>query len=234
MDEEEEVEGIKQQMRFVKQESLASTRNAVRIAREAEETARATLDKLGDQSDRFASTENHLDLAKAHHSRAVDETTNLEALNRSIFRPNMTWNKAQKRDKEEQRLRARHNSEQEEREETRREQFESRQRIEETYRGLDRATGDAQVQGAKARAQGRSNGRQRYQFEATESDEEVEDEIDENLNELGSLAGRLKTLAVTAGKQVDAQNQRLGVITAKVDELDPKLVRATRRLERIK
>lgn len=49
-DEDEEVEGIKQQMRFVKQESLASTRNAVRIAREAEETARATLDKLGDQS----------------------------------------------------------------------------------------------------------------------------------------------------------------------------------------
>lgn len=49
-DEDEEVEGIKQQMRFVKQDTLASSRNAVRIAREAEETARATLDKLGDQS----------------------------------------------------------------------------------------------------------------------------------------------------------------------------------------
>lgn len=49
-EEDEEVEGIKQQMRFVNQESLASTRNAVRIAREAEETARATLDKLGVQS----------------------------------------------------------------------------------------------------------------------------------------------------------------------------------------
>ena len=49
-EEDQEVEGIKQQMRFTKQESLASTRNAVRIAREAEETARATLDKLGEQS----------------------------------------------------------------------------------------------------------------------------------------------------------------------------------------
>ena len=49
-EEDEEVEGIKQQMRFVKQESLASTRNALRIAREAEETGRATLDKLGEQS----------------------------------------------------------------------------------------------------------------------------------------------------------------------------------------
>lgn len=49
-EEEEEVEGIKQQLRFTKQESLASTRNALRIAQEAEETSRATLDKLGDQS----------------------------------------------------------------------------------------------------------------------------------------------------------------------------------------
>lgn len=54
-EEDEEVEGIKQQTKFVKQESLASTRNAVRIAREAEETARATLDKLGDQSGTFSS-----------------------------------------------------------------------------------------------------------------------------------------------------------------------------------
>lgn len=49
-EEDEEVEGIKQQMRFTNHESLASTRNAVRIAREAEETGRATLDRLGLQS----------------------------------------------------------------------------------------------------------------------------------------------------------------------------------------
>lgn len=47
---EEDVEGIKQQMRFTKQESVNSTRNALRLAREAEETARNTLGRLGDQS----------------------------------------------------------------------------------------------------------------------------------------------------------------------------------------
>lgn len=47
---EEDVEGIKQSMRFTKQESLASTRNALRLAREAEETARGTVGRLGDQS----------------------------------------------------------------------------------------------------------------------------------------------------------------------------------------
>lgn len=47
---EEDVEGIKQQTRFMKQESVNSTRNALRLAREAEETARSTLGRLGDQS----------------------------------------------------------------------------------------------------------------------------------------------------------------------------------------
>jgi hypothetical protein len=47
---EEDVEGIKQQTRFVKQESVNSTRNALRMAREAEETARNTINKLGSQS----------------------------------------------------------------------------------------------------------------------------------------------------------------------------------------
>ena len=47
---DEDVEGIKQQIRYVKQESVNSTRNALRIAREAEETARNTLGRLADQS----------------------------------------------------------------------------------------------------------------------------------------------------------------------------------------
>lgn len=51
---EEDVEGIKQQIRTTKQESVNSTRNALRLAREAEETARGTLLKLGDQSGAFS------------------------------------------------------------------------------------------------------------------------------------------------------------------------------------
>lgn len=47
---EDDVEGIKKQIRYVKQESANSTRNALRLAREAEETARGTLGRLGTQS----------------------------------------------------------------------------------------------------------------------------------------------------------------------------------------
>lgn len=49
-EDDEDVEGIKSQTRYVKQESVNSTRNALRLAREAEETARGTLGRLGDQS----------------------------------------------------------------------------------------------------------------------------------------------------------------------------------------
>jgi hypothetical protein len=49
-EDEEDVEGIKSQTKYVKQESVNSTRNALRLAREAEETARGTLGRLGDQS----------------------------------------------------------------------------------------------------------------------------------------------------------------------------------------
>lgn len=48
--EEEEVQGIKQQIGFVKQESLQSTRNAVAKIREAEDAAGNTLNMLGTQS----------------------------------------------------------------------------------------------------------------------------------------------------------------------------------------
>ncbi|GAA5908004.1 hypothetical protein JCM8208_004020 [Rhodotorula glutinis] len=231
-EEDQEVEGIKQQTRFIKQESLASTRNAVRIAREAEETARATLDKLGEQSDRIANTERHLDLAKAHNDRAVDETKELEALNKSIFRPTFTFNKQAKRDREERRLLDRHNAEKAERESVRREQYESRARIDSTFNTMDRDAENAAQARNRARARGAE--RSRYQFEATASDDEVEDEIDGNLDELSGVAGRLKMLSMTMGTEVDQQNKKIGKISGKVDVLDNNVVRSTQRLARVK
>lgn len=206
-------------------------------------------------ADRIANTERHLDLAKSHNDRAVDETKELEALNRSIFRPTcklailgvirqpgaglltdllftVTFNKAAKRDREERRLLDRHNAEKAEREEIRREQYESRQRVDGTFQRMDRDAENAA--GARARAKARGAERSRYQFEATASDDEVEDEIDGNLDELSGLAGRLKMLSTTMGSEVDAQNKKLGKVSGKVDVLDNNVVRSTQRLARVK
>lgn len=109
----------------------------------------------------------------------------------------VTFNKAKKRDEEERRILARHNNEKAEREQTRRDQFESRQRIDNTYRGMDRDAENAAAARSRAKARGAERGR--YQFEATASDDEVEDEIDGNLDEMSNVVGRLKMLATTAG-----------------------------------
>lgn len=92
-DEDEEVEGIKTELRATKMDSLASTRNTLRMAREAEENARGTMARLGDQSESLANSERHLDVAKANTQRAEDKAGELKQLNRSIFRPVIVWNK---------------------------------------------------------------------------------------------------------------------------------------------
>ena len=52
-EQEEDVEETIKQTRFMKQDTVQSTRNALRIAREAEEVGRATLLRLGEQSGEF-------------------------------------------------------------------------------------------------------------------------------------------------------------------------------------
>lgn len=114
----------------------------------------------------------------------------------------VTMNKAKKRDKEEARLIKRHESEQAEREATRRDQFESRQRVDGAFRAMDRTVENAALRNAQ---EGKAKGaqRMRYQFEATNSDDELEDELDSNLEQIGGIAERLKMLAMTAGQEVD-------------------------------
>lgn len=53
-EEEEDVEETIKNIRSVKQDTVSSTRNALRIAREAEETGRATLLRLGEQSGKLS------------------------------------------------------------------------------------------------------------------------------------------------------------------------------------
>lgn len=231
-DEDEEVEAIKQQIKFTKQESLSSTRNALRIAREAEETARNTMNRLGEQSDRLANTENHLDMAKAHAVRADDQQKEIVALNRSIFRPTFTFNKKGKRDAHEQKLLARHEEEKAEREEVRRQQFESRERTAETLKALDKEAN--KPKGAPGGLRSRLADKARYQFENTESDDELEDELDDNLNEISGLTSRLNMMSKTMGTEIDSQNRKLEGMSGKTDKLDNRIHGQTERLKRIK
>lgn len=241
-EEEDEVEAVKQQMRFTKQESLASTRNALRIARETEETASGTLLKLGEQSDKLANTERHLDMAKAHSSRADDNTAEINRLNKSIFRPNIGFNKKAKRDAEEARIMNRHIEEREEREAVREQALRTQNRVDQELSGvgagrfgsskfgMDRFGGGSKKEDpAKTKMQQRS----RFQFEATESDDELEDELDNNMDEIGQLSAKLNRLGKAMGTEINEQNQRIQRLGDKSTNLDTRIFAGTQKLERI-
>lgn len=222
-EEDDEVEAVKQQMRFTKQESLSSTRNALRIARETEETATNTVLKLGEQSDKIANTERHLDMSKAHSSRADDNAHEIVALNRSIFRPNIQFNKKAKRDAEEARIMNRHIEEREEREAVRAEALKSQNRADQVLTGAGTGSGrfadrfgggrfgggNKPVSAEDARKNKLAQ-RSRYQFEATESDDDLEQELEDNLDEIGNLSSRLNQLGRAMGTEIDEQVRRGG------------------------
>ncbi|KAJ9121732.1 hypothetical protein QFC22_002353 [Naganishia vaughanmartiniae] len=232
-DEDEEIEGIKHQMRDVKQESLAGTRNALRVAREAEDTARGTLAKLADQSERIANTERHLDIAKASNQRAEDKADELRKLNRSIFRPSVTWNKEGKRMVQEEKIMDRHLRERDDREKARQDVLETHHRLNaagSTVGDYGSSSRDGPPQpGAQAK---KREERKRFQFDATASDDELEDELDENLNETLDVTRRLKSLALAAGAEIDTHNKRLGGITDKTGDLDLAIMKNTERVRR--
>jgi protein transport protein SEC9 len=83
--EEEEVTASKQEIRFIKQQDVASTRNAYRIAAMAEETARQTMARLGSQGESIHNTERNLDLASNQNRLAAEKARELKTLNRSMF-----------------------------------------------------------------------------------------------------------------------------------------------------
>ncbi|WVQ82733.1 hypothetical protein IAT38_004865 [Cryptococcus sp. DSM 104549] len=231
-DEEEEIEGIKQEMRGVKQESLASTRNALRLAREAEESARGTVAKLADQSERIANSERYLDMAKANNQRAEDKAVELKKLNRSIFRPAVTWNKDAKRQAEEEKINERHAMERIDRAKALMDVSDTRKRLGAAANPSPYSSQSAQPLPGAAKA--KKDARSRYQFDATASDDELEDELDENLDETYEVTKRLKNLAVAMGGEVSGQNERLTRVTDKTENLEFAVMKNTERLKRIR
>jgi hypothetical protein len=236
---DEDVEGIKKQTRFIKQDSVNTARNALRMAREAEETARNTLTKIGDQSEKLANTERHLDVSKGHSQRAADKTDELKQLNRSIFRPVITFNKDAKRAAQEAKVQERYEEERLERER-------AMMDIRETQNRLGRAatygrTDDEGIAGAgrgRVKTTGelavRKEQRKQYQFETGASDDELEDELDENLDEIGDVTKRLKALAMGMNQELDTQNARIERIDDKTLALDNRVMMNTERLKKIK
>ncbi|KAL1723038.1 hypothetical protein EV715DRAFT_191460 [Schizophyllum commune] len=227
---EEDIESIKQQTRQLKQEDIGSTRNALRTALEAEQVARDTLGKIGDQSERLANSERYLDMSRTKAGAADDKVDELKKLNRSIFRPVITFHKDAKRAAQEAKVQQRYEEEREGRAQAMMEVRGTRNRLEEAGAAGSRF-GNGKERTPTELAN-RKEQRQSYQFEATESDEEIEDELDDNLDEIGSVAERLKALGSAMGEEIDEQTGRVQRIGDKSASLDTGIFHSTQRMKR--
>lgn len=73
--------------------------------------------------------------------------------------------------------------------------------------------------------------RKRYRFadtkEEEDEDDRIEDELDDNLDQLGDVSKRLHALAMAQGDELDSQNKRLDRLNNNAEKLDVRLGRAT-------
>ncbi|KAJ7755676.1 protein transporter SEC9 [Mycena maculata] len=226
IDDDEDVEAIKQKTRFIKQESVNSTQRSLRLAREAVETGGNTLKRLGEQSEKLASTERHLDVAKSHSARADDKTEELRKLNRSIFIPVITFNKDAKHAAREAKNQRRYEEERAEREKTRLDIRETQDRL---GRVQDYGSGRT---GNESSSRVRSAERSRFQFEANASDDEMENELEGNLDEIHGLAQSLRAMGTAMGAEANRQNDRITGTDGKTMKLDMKLHNNTMQVSR--
>lgn len=211
-EEEEDITATKQEIRFMKQQDVSSTRNALRVAAMAEETGRNTLARLGAQGESIHNTEKNLDIAANQNRTAEEKARELKTLNKSMFAVHVgnPFTSAQRRERRDEEIINRHREERDQRESSRQAAFQSGQRMEETFRGFNKE-GQAAPKGKSTLAE-----RAKYQFENDSEDDEMENELDSNIDALSGAAGRLNMLARATGKEVEEQNKHLERITGKV------------------
>lgn len=171
--EDEDVQAAKSEIKFIKQQDVASTRNARRIAEQAEATGRETLARLGAQGDRIHNTERNLDMASNQNRLAEEKARELKTLNRSMFAVHVANPFTAKKREEAANAIAleKHRREREQADGTRAAAYSSKARQE----GFGREFGrDVRVTNDKASLAQRA----KYQFEADSEDDEMENEID--------------------------------------------------------
>ncbi|EGW30301.1 uncharacterized protein SPAPADRAFT_63148 [Spathaspora passalidarum NRRL Y-27907] len=216
--EDEEIEAIRQDIRFTKQESVQSTRNTLRMAQEADASGTNTLGMLGSQSERLYNAEQNLLLADTQTKIADEKVKQLHRLNRSIFIPasGNPFNKKARLRQQEEKIKAQKAQEKYLRESHRSEMYASEQRIKQ---GI---TTNATSSDVYAKYQGEKDlqAAQRYQFENDSEDDEMEKEIAGNLDQIGQYTKKLNSMAKTMGKEVESQNVRLRKIEEDADRLD--------------
>lgn len=231
--EDEDVEAVKTQMKYIKKESVNATRDALMSAARAEESGRNALGMLGAQGERIANTERSLALASTQNKIAEEKARELKTLNRSMFAVHVgnPFNSKRRLQEREDQIKNDRRMDQLNREDRRQAAYASQQRV---VAGLNAPSLAHSATAQKYAQQRNFKERAKYQFEADSEDEDLENEIDRGLDALTGASARLNKLALTANEEIKNQNARLGIIADEADSLDVGVHLNTNRLMNIK
>ncbi|ORX88826.1 hypothetical protein K493DRAFT_306282 [Basidiobolus meristosporus CBS 931.73] len=233
VDEDAEVNVLRQEINKVRDESLASTQNAIRTLKQTEEMAQNTLVKLGEQSESINSIRGQLDIADVQADLAAEKTAELKKLNGSIFKVNFSnpFGSKKKKEKELAKLQAEHKAQQERKEELRKFDYDAKQRVA-SATGNRPGARSAYSGSGSGQSQGQSYASSGYTFEG--EGEEQERQIDENLDIMSDSLSRLKNMGLSMRDEISLQNQVLDGVNQRADEVDQKIHTNQFRLNRIK
>ncbi|KAK4990504.1 Protein transport protein S9 plasma membrane t-SNARE [Elasticomyces elasticus] len=228
-EEEQDVAAAKGEIKFIKQQDVASTRNARRIAEMAQQTGMETLTRLGQQGERIHNTERNLDTADQHQLLAEDKARELRTLNRSMFAVHVSnpFTANKRREAADALALDKRQSERRILDATRAAAYDSTARQQSNARDLQgNAIRPSQTKASLA-------DRAKYQFEADSEDDEMENEIDSNLDAIHRSAKTLNQLGRAMGDEIDSQNKHIDRIIDKTDRVDDKIAVNRARLDRI-
>lgn len=232
-EEDNAVDELKQQIKFTKQSSVASTRNTLKMAQEAEMSGMNTLGLLGHQSEKLNNVERNLDLMNVQNSIADEKVSELQKLNRSLWAVHVSnpFNSKRRKQEREEKIKNKKIEEKAIMDQTNQGIIESTNRIENAMNDNVRNISDVRDRYERKDILNRA---QKYQFENDSEDDEMEVEIDRNLDKIQQVSGRLKKLAQAAGAEIDSQQERIKHIEDNTDDLDIKIHVNTTKLSTIK
>ncbi|KAJ1662746.1 Protein transport protein S9 plasma membrane t-SNARE [Coemansia sp. RSA 1813] len=240
-DDDDEVGIIKAKIHEAKTETLESSRRALRHAEQAEKTGADTLVRLGQQTEQLRSIERTLELTSIEAENSVEKSSKLRTLNKSIFHISMNkpFSGKKRRMREQMKVEAEQERVRMANERKTQHTQDSRRRINQSAGDGPRYNGPEGVMNANGEIISSRNPRgpskserSRYTFE--DEDPELEDEINDNIDQLGAFTRRLKELSLATKAELEAQDDPMKRIGETADKTHDTVGMANFHLSKIK
>ncbi|RKP33375.1 hypothetical protein BJ085DRAFT_18200 [Dimargaris cristalligena] len=253
-DDEREYNYARSQVRDLRQDTLASSQNALKTLRQTEEVGAAALNTIGNQTMQLSATDRQLNIAGLQTDVSLDKTAKLKQLNRPFWAPAFSnpFGRTKKREAELERAKAKHQDIVDGNAELARRDVHDRQRLlnigwtaepevddkknKKGKKGKDKNGGPSPHPSATS-ASGAAE-RQRYMLkgdngEYDEEESRMEDEIHNNTNEMLSAVSNLKNMGLNMRSELTLQNQRLGSMAEQSDKVSGKIFTSQYRVDKM-